>query len=130
MVFFLCNHYHQLQLIKKCSYIFLQLSFISRKVHREAANGTMGIYTYLLNSFQCFPVIFFRPDVLQNICKRFISWFISLKANFQIWNNFWQLKDLLKLMKNAFYITLKALLVIKKFVYLSWIFGHVRKRLD
>ena len=35
-----------------------------------------------------------------------------------------------KKMKNAFYFTLKALFVLKIFQFLSWLFGHVRKRLD
>ena len=36
----------------------------------------------------------------------------------------------LKMMKNAFYFTLKALLVLKIFKLLSSIFGHVEKRVD
>ena len=31
----------------------------------------------------------------------------------------------LKIMKNAFYFTLKALFVLKIFKFLSWLFGHV-----
>ena len=34
-----------------------------------------------------------------------------------------------KMMKNAFYLTLKALFVLKIFKFLSWLFGHVEKRL-
>ena len=33
----------------------------------------------------------------------------------------------LKMMKNAFYFTLKALFVLKIFKFLSWLFGHVEK---
>ena len=33
-------------------------------------------------------------------------------------------------MKNAFYFTSKTLLVLKIFKFLSWLFGHVAKRLD
>ena len=33
-------------------------------------------------------------------------------------------------MKNAFYFTSKALFVLKIFKFLSWLFGHVSKRLD
>ena len=33
----------------------------------------------------------------------------------------------LKMMKNAFYFTLKSLFVVKIFKFLSWIFGHVEK---
>ena len=31
----------------------------------------------------------------------------------------------LKMMKNPFYFTLKALFVLKIFIILSWLFGHV-----
>ena len=34
------------------------------------------------------------------------------------------------MMKNAFYLTLEALFVLKIFKFLSWLFGHVVKRLD
>ena len=33
-------------------------------------------------------------------------------------------------MKNAFYFILKALFVLKILKFLSWLFGHVEKRLD
>ena len=33
-------------------------------------------------------------------------------------------------MKNAFYFTLKALILLKMLKFLSWIFGHVGKLLD
>ena len=33
-------------------------------------------------------------------------------------------------MKNAFYFPSKALLVLEIFKFLSWLFGHVEKRLD
>ena len=33
----------------------------------------------------------------------------------------------LKMMKNAFYFTLKSHFVLKIFKYLSWVFGHVEK---
>ena len=36
----------------------------------------------------------------------------------------------LKVMKNVFYFTSKALFVLKIFKFLSWLFGHVEKRLD
>ena len=36
----------------------------------------------------------------------------------------------LKLMKNAFYFTSKALFVLKILKFFSWLFGHVAKRLD
>ena len=36
----------------------------------------------------------------------------------------------LEMKKNVFYFTLKALLVIKIFKFLSWIFDHIEKRFD
>ena len=33
-------------------------------------------------------------------------------------------------MKNAFYFTLKANFVLKIFKFMSWLFGHVEKRLN
>ena len=38
-------------------------------------------------------------------------------------------ESLLKLMKNAFYFTLKALFVLKTFKFLSGIFGHAENQL-
>ena len=35
-----------------------------------------------------------------------------------------------KMLKNAFYFILKALFVLKIFKFLSWLFGHVEKRLE
>ena len=36
----------------------------------------------------------------------------------------------LKIMKKAFYFTLKVLFLFKIFKYLSWLFGHIENRLD
>ena len=36
----------------------------------------------------------------------------------------------LKMMKNTFYFMLKSFFVLKIFRFLSWHFGHVRRRLD
>ena len=33
----------------------------------------------------------------------------------------------LKMMKNAFYFMVKALFVLKIFIFLSWLFGHLEK---
>ena len=43
---------------------------------------------------------------------------------------FASLKTTLETMKNAFYFILKALFVLILFKILSWLFGHVEKRLD
>ena len=63
------------------------------------------------------------------ICILYLS-ITCLKAHSQVWDNFWQLKTLLKMMKNAFYFTSKVLFILKIFRFLSWLFGHVAKRLD
>ena len=34
------------------------------------------------------------------------------------------------MMKNGFYLILKALFVLKIFTFLSWLFGYVEKRLE
>ena len=34
------------------------------------------------------------------------------------------------MMKNAFYLTSNALFILNIFKFLSWLFGHVAKRLD
>ena len=36
----------------------------------------------------------------------------------------------LKTMKNVFHLTFKALFVLKIYKFLSWLFGHMEKRLD
>ena len=42
----------------------------------------------------------------------------------------WQLKALLKMLKNVFYFTLKAIFVLKIFNFLSSLLAHVEKQLD
>ena len=37
-------------------------------------------------------------------------------------------ENALKMMKNAFYFTSKAIFILKTFNFLSWLFGHVGKR--
>ena len=39
-------------------------------------------------------------------------------------------KSPLKMMKNVFHFTLKSLFILEIFAVLSWLFGHVEKRLD
>ena len=54
----------------------------------------------------------------------------SLKRSFLGQRQYLAVEDLLKLRKNAFYVTLKALFVLKIFEVLSRLFSHVGKRLD
>ena len=55
---------------------------------------------------------------------------LCLKAHSQVWDNFLATERPLKIMKNAFYFTSKALFVLKLFKFLPSLFGHVAKRLD
>ena len=57
---------------------------------------------------------------------------LNLKVHSQVWDNFLATESPLKMMKNAFYFTLKALFVFKIFKFLSWscLFGYITKRLD
>ena len=54
-------------------------------------------------------------------------WMILLKAHSQVWDNFWKLEVFLKwrYLRNCL-----ELFVLKIFKILSWLFGHVAKRLD
>ena len=70
------------------------------------------------------------PQNSEKYFNEYILAYIALKAHSKVRYNFWQVKALYKLMKNAFYFTLKALFVLKLFIFLSWLFGHVGKRLD
>ena len=81
---------------------------------------------FYVNAFLSFPSLFgIIPHCLEwNLMYPSVCWNGSLKMHFQFGDKFWQL------MKNAFYFTLKALFVIKIFKVLSWLFGHVEKRLD
>ena len=53
-----------------------------------------------------------------------------LKGAFSGLRQFLTFESPLKMMKNAFYFTLKARFVLKIFKLLSWLFDHVEKRLD
>ena len=54
----------------------------------------------------------------------------NLKGTLSSLRSFLATESLLKIMQNAFYFTLKAILVLKIFKFLFWHFGHVEKRLD
>ena len=64
----------------------------------------------------------------------FLSWYPSfrfssflLKGALESLRPFLMTESPLKMMKNAFYFTLKALFVFKIFKFLLWLFGHVQK---
>ena len=69
---------------------------------------------------------------LERNCKRHRQVIIwkkknSVKGGVEGLRKFWINESPLKMMKNAFYFTLKALFVLKIFKFLSWLFGHVEK---
>ena len=55
-------------------------------------------------------------------------WSLSRTLTFQKKFFFFFNGSLFKMMKNAFYFILKALFVLKIFNFLSWLFGHVKKK--
>ena len=56
--------------------------------------------------------------------------FDSIKGPLSCLRQFLATKASLKLMKNNFFVTLKSLFVLKICKFLSWLFGHLRKRFD
>ena len=56
--------------------------------------------------------------------------FQSIKDALSSLIQFLETESPLKMMKNAFYVTLKAVLVLMIFNFLSWILGHVEKRIN
>ena len=80
-------------------------------------------YQCLLNKTvsHCFKVIHSRLFIVfQSLVKVALSGLRQFLAT----------EKPLKMIKNAFYFTLKALFVLKLFKFLSWLFGHVENRLD
>ena len=55
---------------------------------------------------------------------------VLFKGALSALRQFLAIESPLKMMKNAFYFTSKALFVLKIFKFLSWLFGHLVKRLD
>ena len=64
------------------------------------------------------------------IRKRLFRSSFKLKGALSGLRQFMATESRLKTMKNTFYFTSKALFVLKIFKFLSWLFGHVVKRLD
>ena len=56
--------------------------------------------------------------------------FLLIKGALSGLRQFFASNSPLKMMKTAFYFTLQALSILKIFKFLSWLFGHVEKRLD
>ena len=90
--------------------------------------------TKILADFQiCISVplklfIFFRYSLLSFYIHN--ATFLSLKCALLGLRQILEAESPLKVMKNIFYFTSKALFVLKIFKFLPWFFGHLAKRLD
>ena len=103
---------------------------------------------FSLSKFQLVHKVNWRKndDSELNLLKRWLgshTWYLSfsqilyLRLTFVLFKGalsslrqFLATESPLKMMKTAFYFTLKALFLFKIFKLLSWLFGHVEKRLD
>ena len=108
--FFTCDRFskigwaRQLSMIINATFLPLAWNFLFTSL-TQSSSKTLSIQLFLCDWY------------LQG------SWTLPSKINFVIC-----FKDSpLKIMKNAFYFTLKALFVFKIFKFLSWFFGHVEK---
>ena len=70
------------------------------------------------------------PSYIQIIQSWWRPLNIGFKGALSDLRKFLAIESPLKMMKNAFYFTLKALFLLKLFTFLSWLFGHVAKRRD
>ena len=57
--------------------------------------------------------------------SQFVTNYLGIRGSPSGLRQFLTTKSPLKMMKNAFYSTLKALFVLKIFKFLSWVFGYV-----
>ena len=75
-------------------------------------------------------VKFLRTPFLKNIFQRLCFWKEIVKGTLSGLRQILVAKSPFKMMKNAFYFTLKAIFILEIFKFLFWLFGHVGKRLD
>ena len=81
------------------------------------------------NVFITFIIIIIIITILTTTVTVY-PWFNVFKGALSGLRQFLATESPLKMMKNAFYITSRALFVLKIFKFLSLLFGHVSKRLD
>ena len=89
---------------------------------RSFQNFGLKLFSKKSLEFLFFLILFLAGKYLLKVC---------LKVQSQVWEHFRQLNESpLKMTKNAFYFTSKALFILKIFKFLSWLFSHVAKWLD
>ena len=67
---------------------------------------------------------------IYSLIHQFIFLINTFKGQLSDLKQFWANESPLKMMKNVFCFTFKASLVLNKFKFLSWIFGHAEKWSD
>ena len=99
-----------------------RVSKYEKKIHTSSMLPTLPFYGKNLNP--CFLQKFWKLKPLLFKVEEVptIDWF-NLRQ-------FQTIESLLKLMKNVFYFTIKALFILEIFTFLSWLFGYVEKWLD
>ena len=108
-------------------------------IRRDAKTRVEHIYDFLGFYYQYikFPLITHRKtpqshslhdDIIRKWKNRLSI--DGIKGAFSSLRQFLATRSPIKMMKNAFYFNLKVFLVVKIFNFLSWLFDHVKKRLD
>ena len=94
-------------------------AFITLSFYYFILSLNIIIYIWLLVSIKSTQINF-----------TYLGFTLKSTLTFQTKNSVYVSEGSLKMMKNAFYFILKALFVCKIFKFLSWLFGHIKKRLD
>ena len=106
---------------------FIDLNWINRETFYTAIYFKHQLFDHP-DAIALDWILFF--DVLTGNAIYEVGIFWSFKGALSDLRQYLANETPLKMMKNAFYFTLKALFVFKIFKFLSWLFRHVEKRLD
>ena len=121
----------------------LHLKYLINKIIWKNTQIFHAYLLYFIRTFSCFlwlcsktycsiKMLLWKKQPSRN-CVEIMFAFNVFHEGDQILPRKWQpltAESPFKMMKNAFYFTLKSLLVLKIFKFLSWIFSNVKKRLD
>ena len=113
-ILFVCFHESPLKMMKNAFYLMLEAIFVL-KIFKFFS---WLFWSIILQKFKGLSDRSFK----QNSAHR-----PSLKSDFQLPNKILFIcfhESPLKMMKNAFYLMLEALFVLKIFNFFSWLFGH------